>query len=208
MEFKRFAFVTHPIIALIITFILTAGAESGSQTQPGAEDDYDRLDGTGQSGKKVDVIEWEGNLEVHVYPKGSTGGLLLQVDRQNKDRPVMVIQFAFNQYEGESPLVRRYILGIPIKDGYKLYQDMSTADYDKFVITNNTLGEKSLVAKTYGTPSQKYPNGHPMLAQQQADANRKPASVPVQSGKGLVPFNPGVAPAKTVDSETGAIQFK
>ena len=46
---------------------------------------YDRLDGTGESGKKVNVIEWEGNLEIHVYPKGSVKGLAMKLDDADKD---------------------------------------------------------------------------------------------------------------------------
>lgn len=39
-----------------------------AHSEPGGEEEYDRLDGVGASGKKVDVIEWEGSLEIHVYP--------------------------------------------------------------------------------------------------------------------------------------------
>src|SRR6478672_2141360 len=70
------------------------------------DDDYDRLDGVGRSGKKVNVIEWEGNLEVHVYPGGSLKGLALKLDKRNKDKPVMVIGYRFNDNPGVQ-LIRR-----------------------------------------------------------------------------------------------------
>src|SRR5687767_7863161 len=68
--------------------------------------EYDRLDGMGPSGKRVDVIEWEGNLEVHVYPKGSLRGLALTIDRQKKDKPVMVIGYRFDNAP-KTQLIRR-----------------------------------------------------------------------------------------------------
>src|SRR5437764_543896 len=66
------------------------------------EDDgkYDVLDGKGPSGKKVDVVEWEGNLEIHVAPKGSLRGLSLKLDKKNKDKPVMVIGYRFADNKG------------------------------------------------------------------------------------------------------------
>ena len=43
---------------------------------------FDRLDGTGPSGKTVDVIEWDGNLEIHVTPKTSLKGLGAKLDER------------------------------------------------------------------------------------------------------------------------------
>src|SRR4051812_30563328 len=84
-----------------------AGMSAGEGTDSA---DYDRLDGMGSSGKKVQVIEWEGNLEIHVYPSGSLQGLSLKIDRANKERPVMVIGYRFDA--AKKPLIRRAILGI------------------------------------------------------------------------------------------------
>src|SRR5688572_15930416 len=73
------------------------------------EDDYDRLDGKGKSGKKVDVIEWEGNLEIHVYPKGSLLGLALKLDESQKGKKVMVIGYRFNNSPNDH-LIRRALV--------------------------------------------------------------------------------------------------
>src|SRR5438045_1130880 len=100
-----------------------------------ADDDYDRLDGKGASGKKVQVIEWEGNLEIHVYPAGGLAGLALKLDKRNKDRPVMVIGYRFDN-SPKQQLIRRAILGINLREGFKAFRDPSADDYDKIVISN------------------------------------------------------------------------
>ena len=48
-------------LLLILSALITGAATSYSVF---AEEIYDRLDGKGPSGKRVDVVEWEGNLEV------------------------------------------------------------------------------------------------------------------------------------------------
>jgi hypothetical protein len=136
-----------------------AGVEAAQDPDP----DYDRLDGRGASGKRVNVIEWEGNLEVHVYPAGSLSGLALKLDKNNAPK---------------KQLIRRAILGIPMHEGYHAYRDTSTGgEYDKVVVSNNGLsGEYMAAFQLDPEPTQLYPDGHPMLAQQApADSNNEAA---------------------------------
>ncbi len=144
-----------------------------------AEDKYDTLDGTGESGKTVNVIEWEGNLEIHVYPKGSLKGLALKLDRKNKDKPVMVIGYRFD-YSPKKQIIRRAILGIPLKENFYSYRDLSADDYDKVIISNNVFSaSKELVAyNTDPEPTQLYPDGHPANDEKQSEPKRAVASVP------------------------------
>ncbi len=142
------------------------------------EDKYDRLDGKGASGKTVDVIEFAGNFEIHVYPGGSTQGLSVKVDRRNKDKPVAVIAYRFNN---QAPLVRRAILSIPLSDGFLSYRDTSVTEYDKFIFSNNELAGKELVKyKLDPPPKQLYPEGHPANDVQAAAVRdeREPANSP------------------------------
>jgi hypothetical protein len=145
------------------------------------QDDYDRLDGMGASGKKVNVIEWEGNLEIHVYPGGSLKGLALKLDKKNKDKPVMVIGYRFNT-DTSQQLVRRAILGIDLQEGFKAYRDTSTgSEYDKIIISNN--GQAGLASFTLDAePSQLYPDGHPALAKKDSVEQRVPASKSAEKG--------------------------
>ncbi|MCM2279166.1 MAG: hypothetical protein NDJ89_13905 [Oligoflexia bacterium] len=147
---------------LAILFILPlASALGGATADPDA--DYDRLDGRGASGKKVDVIEWEGNLEIHVYPVGSLKGLALKLDKRNKDKPVMVIGYRFDS-DTQKQLIRRAILGIDLREGFRAYKDPMTTDYDKIVISNNGLASPLALFKLDQDPKQLYPDGHPALA--------------------------------------------
>jgi hypothetical protein len=141
------------------------------------EEDYDRLDGVGKSGKKVNVIEWEGNLEVHVYPVGSLRGLALKLDKRDKNRPVMVIGYRFDN--SDKPIIRRAILGIEMKEGFKTYRDKSADDYDKIVISNNTLSDQVAPFKLDPEPTQLYPDGHP--------ANKKPEPAKTAAAAGKAP---------------------
>lgn len=145
-------------IALGLVLLLTSfGVRAGND-----DDKYDTLDGTGESGKTVNVIEWEGNLEVHVYPKGSLKGLALKLDKRNKDKPVMVIGYRFDNAP-KKQLIRRAILGIPLKEGFKTYRDLTADDYDKVIISNNVFQpSKDIVAfNADPEPTQLYPDGHP-----------------------------------------------
>ena len=139
------------------------------------EPEYDRLDGMGKSHKKVHVIEWEGNLEIHVYPKGSLAGLALKLDKPSQDKMVMVIGYRFAD-NPKSQLIRRAILGIPIRSGFKAFKDPSEMDFDKIIISNNGLSNQVVAFQLDPEPTQLYPEGHPALVQKDGEGERKPAS--------------------------------
>jgi hypothetical protein len=159
-------FIMRKTIALaaLLCFFNLIGSAPGFAGQPPSEEDYDRMDGTGASGKKVNVIEWEGNLEIHVYPAGSLKGLALKLDKRNKDRPVMVIGYRFDN-NPKQQLIRRAILGIDLAESFKAFRDPSSgSEYDKIVISNNGLSDMAAY-KLDPAPTQLYPDGHPALAQ-------------------------------------------
>jgi len=141
------------ILALAALSFFTAYSVFAAQ-DPDA--DYDRLDGTGASHEKVQVIEWEGNLEVHVYPKGSLVGLGLKLDKRDKDKPVMVISYRF----GGTPLIRRAILGINLKEGFKTFKDPTEEEFDKIVISNDGQDSPVVAFRLDPTPTQLYPDGY------------------------------------------------
>src|SRR5262245_55727188 len=103
-------------LLLLGLFVTTLGF--GAQSQD-PEANFDRLDGKGKSQKRVDVIEWEGNLEIHVYPAGSVAGLGMKLDdASNSKDKVMVIAYRFTNNPSET-LIRRAILGIPMSKNFK-----------------------------------------------------------------------------------------
>lgn len=164
-----------------------------------AEDEdanFDRLDGTGPSGKKVNVIEWEGNLEIHVYPKGGLKGLALKLDK-TKSNPVMVIGYRF---DNEEVLIRRAVLGIDLQEGFKTYRDSSADDYDKVIITNNGLSAPLVAYNVDPEPTQLYPDGHP------ENANREIAGKRAKKGKNevrdLAKTPPTIIPQRPKKDET------
>ena len=131
-----------------------------------AEEVFDRLDGTGPSKKRVDVIEWEGNLEVHVYPKGSLQGLSAKLDDRTEGKKVMVIGYRFTP--GGRPLIRRAILGTPFTSDLKGFTDTSEKDFDKLALSNHGLSGKWKPYKLTPAPKQWYPDGD--------ERNEEPAS--------------------------------
>ena len=145
--------------------VLTLGLAGITQSFAGSSDpdpDFDRLDGRGKSRRRVDVIEWEGNLEVHVYPGGGLKGLALKLDDRDKDRKVMVLGYRFDT-QPDKQLIRRAILSIPFYPGFHVYRDpASGSEYDKILISNSTLGKPLLAYQTEAEPKQLYPDGHPM----------------------------------------------
>ena len=193
-------FSPRPSLTLLFLFLAwTAPLQAG----PPAADAYDRLDGTGESRKKVNVIEWEGNLEIHVYPAGSLKGLALKIDDRDKAKTVMVIGYRFDNAP-QKQLIRRAILGIDLKEGaYHVYRDSTAQGYDKVVITPHLLNASYLTAfKLDPPPKQLYPDGHPaLLAEQQqkdprkAEEPRRPASEDSEH-----------VPGGTVDQDTGTIK--
>lgn len=147
---------------------------------------FDRLDGTGLSKKKVDVIEWDGNLEVHVYPKGSLKGISAKIDDRTQGKKIMVVGYRF---EGmKTPLIRRAILGVPFKNNLQAFIDPTPSDYDKIAITNTPLKKPWVPYKLDPAPAQWFPDGDPRnqseeapkvpqkLTQPNVESNRAPAS--------------------------------
>lgn len=157
-------------------------------------DDYDRLDGTGASGKKVDVVEWEGNLEIHVYPSGSLAGLALKVDRRDKHKPVMVIGYRFTDNPG-AQLIRRAILGIDLKDDFRSYREPKADGYDKIVVTNSRPWDGLVAYRLDPEPTQLYPDGHPALAEAEAGDSKDRTPAQAQTGG---PDSPGADDSGTI----------
>ncbi len=152
-----------------------------------ADEIYDRLDGKGPSGKRVDVIEWDGNLEVHVYPKGGAKGLSAKLDDRDQGKNVMVLGYRFSAKD--KPLVRRAILGVPFNKNVKGFVDPTEKDFDKLAISNQDLPAPWKPYKLDPSPKQWYPDGDerndeaapeskPVLTQQtQPQEGRVPTSV-------------------------------
>lgn len=178
-----------PFRTFMIAFALLSGALTTFSVFA-YESIFDRLDGTGPSKKRVDVVEWEGNLEVHVYPKGSTSGLGAKLDERESTKKVMVIGYHF---AGKEPLVRRAILGVPFTNQIKGFVDPSEKDFDKFALSNQDLPKPWIPYKLQAAPKQWGPDGSKydetstpeqlteMRQNDQNDSNRAPASV--SSGK-------------------------
>jgi hypothetical protein len=169
---------------------------------------YDRLDGTGDSGKKVDVIEWEGNLEIHAAPLHSLKSLSAKLDNREPGKNVMVVGYRFANTP--RPLVRRAILGVPFNAKVKAYIDPTEKDYDKIALTNKTLTAPWVPYKLEASPKQWYPDGD---ERNQDDA--APADKPTL---GSIPVAPAVpsdltkgvpvqrVPASETSDDDGAIK--
>jgi hypothetical protein len=150
---------------------------------------FDRLDGKGPSGKRVDVIEWEGNLEIHVYPKGSLQGLGAKLDDREKGKKVMVI--AYRLGKKDRPLVRRAILGVPFQKNLKGFIDASAKDYDKLALSNQNLSGNWKPYRLDPAPSQWYPDG---------DERNEEAPAPFRG-----PASQSQKPAKVAPREEGSL---
>lgn len=181
------------VASFLLGFLISVYSFAGEELDPS----YDRLDGKGPSGKRVDVIEWEGNLEVHVYPAGSLKGLGLKLDKQTGKR-VMVLAYRFEDAPGKE-LIRRAILGINLKEGFKAFKDPNTDDYDKIVISNNTLANPLVAFGLDPAPKQLYPDGHGALAQSDAK-DRQPAA-----HRGARAVEEPASEIPEIDKESGAI---
>lgn len=148
--------VTSTLLFLsLLAFIPNASARMQEPKE------FDRLDGKGATSRKVDVIEWENNLEIHVYPKGSLKSLGMKVDRTDKKNPIMVIEYAFNHVA--YTLIRRAKLSLDLKDGFKAFEETSAEGYDKIMISNNTLTSGVKPYPLGPAPTQLYPDYHPSL---------------------------------------------
>jgi hypothetical protein len=186
----RYPFKFTAVLLLLSSLLAPLGTRAGTP-----DDDYDRLDGTGRSAKRVNVIEWEGNLEVHVYPAGSVHGLAMKIDDRNPNKKVMVLGFRFKNHP-EEQLIRRAILGIPLTADFQVYRDpKSGSEYDKFVITDRPARSSWVAFRRDPGPTQLYPEGHSALAegtQAPSPSARLPAS--------------DASHRSGVDEDTGAIK--
>ena len=182
--------MTFPFRFGLIVLALLSGAVASYTVF--ADEVFDRLDGTGPSHKRVDVIEWDGNLEVHVYPKGSAKGLSAKLDDRDQGKSVMVLGYRFSA--AQKPLVRRAILGVPFTKNVKGFIDTTEKVFDKFAISNQDLSGSWKPYKLDPSPKQWYPDGDerndvdsapaikPVLTQQEQpadpDMGRVPTSIP------------------------------
>lgn len=181
-------------LVLLSALILTVASVYANTETSGQDDDYDRLDGMGKSGQEVHVIEWAGNLEIHVYPHGSLEGLALKLDEKNKNKPVMVIGYRFKGNPKEQ-LIRRNVLSIKLPN-FKVFVDPREKEFDKIIISSNTLASVMKPFKLDPEPTQLYPEGHPMLAQKEEPKKDEPTRAPASKGEKMPVFN----------EETGAIK--
>ena len=214
-----------PFRALIIAFALLSGVLT-SFSVFAYESTFDRLDGTGPSKKRVDVVEWDGNLEIHVYPKSSTAGLGAKVDDREAGKKVMVIGYQFTG--SKEPIVRRAILGIPFTNQLKGYIDPSEKEFDKLALSNQELPKPWVPYKLQPAPKQWGPDGskydetstEEQLTdmknndQQDYNRNRAPASVTTpKKGKYIHPTqrlenaNPNNKPAPAEHNDGGVQEY-
>ena len=174
--------------SLVLSVLIPLAVFAGGASNPDDPDPtFDRFDGTGASGKTVNVVEWKEDdgveqLEIHVYPAGSLASLALKLEKNGKGDKVMVIGYHFAENPDKEE-VRRAIVSIPMNEGFKAWRDTTAKDYDKIVIRNQPPKGKEFLAYSFKAPKQMYPDGHPALAQpnkvadtNNQDASRKPAS--------------------------------
>lgn len=144
---------------LLSLLFATSLAIAGSAKKEPKE--FDRLDGHGLSRGKIDVISWEGNIEIHSYPKGKLAGLGFKLDLKDKNKPVLVISYRFQNVDYQ--IIRRAVDTAGLKEGFKTYRDTSADDYDKIILTNNILHDNVVAFKTDPEPTQLYPDWHEAL---------------------------------------------
>src|SRR5262245_25722027 len=106
-----------PFRAVLFAFALITGIVTSYSVF--SEDQFDRLDGNGASRKKIEVIEWEGNIEIHAFPTGGLKGLAAKLDDRVQGKKVMVLGYRFGEFGKSKPLVRRAILGVPFTTNLK-----------------------------------------------------------------------------------------
>jgi len=145
-----------PFRTIIVVFALLSGILT-SFSVFAYETVFDRLDGTGPSKKRVDAIEWDGNLEIHVYPKGSTAGIGAKLDDRDPGKKVMVVGYRFNG--SKEALVRRAILGVPFTKLVKGFIDPTEKEFDKIALTNGDMPKPWVPYKLAPAPTQWGPDG-------------------------------------------------
>lgn len=145
LNFNAFAltFLTAFTLVNKVEAVSPASKKKPLKTTQIEPKEFDRLDGKGLSHKRVDVIEWENNLEIHVYPKGSLKSLGLKVDRKKDSKSVMVIEYAFNDIP--YTIIRRAVLTLKITDSFKTFKAPTESEFDKIMISNNSLSSDSVI---------------------------------------------------------------
>ena len=203
------------VIALVSLLLSTPTSftHAGSPADPDA--DYDRLDGQGRSGKTVNVVEWEGNLEIHVYPERSLVGLAAKIDQNARGTKVMVLSYRMES-DPKLPLIRRAVLGIPLQSGFQAWKDTSAEGYDKIILSNRALKGPTLQRfPLEPEPKQLYPDGHPGLqnpdshpaAKAEPAAQEAPKAAPDRrKPAGGAKESQGFSPKDGLDPDTGAIR--
>ncbi len=178
------------LVALLVS--MSFSTANAARVQEPKE--FDRLDGKGASGKKVDVIEWEGNLEIHVYPKGGLKSLGMKIDHKSETTKdaVMVIEYAFNGVP--HTLIRRAVLSVKMPDRFFAHRDPSAKDYDKIIVSGTKLANYPTFPLAPG-PTQLYPDFHPSLEVEDAAPSKKMSGQPSKE-----------SPAKNFDRKAASEQ--
>ena len=194
------------VIALISLLLSTPAplSHAGPAVDPDA--DYDRLDGQGRSGKTVNVVEWEGNLEIHVYPERSLVGLAAKIDQNARGTQVMVLSYRLES-DPKLPLIRRAVLGIPFQSGFQAWKDTSAEGYDKIILSNRALKGPTLTRfPLEPEPKQLYPDGHPAAKAEPATQEAPKAAPDRRKPAGATKESQGFSPKDGLDPDTGAIR--
>ena len=194
-------------VTALISLLLSSPASfshAGSPVDPDA--DYDRLDGQGRSGKTVNVVEWEGNLEIHVYPERSLIGLAAKIDQNARGTQVMVLSYRMES-DPKLPLIRRAVLGIPFQSGFQAWKDTSAEGYDKIILSNRALKGPTLQRfPLEPEPKQLYPDGHPGLKAEPHSPEVPKATTDRRKPANSANDSQRVSPKDSLDPETGAIR--
>lgn len=162
--------------------------------------EYDRLDGKGPSGKRVDVIEWEQNLEIHAYPVGSIHSLSLKLIENEQKKKIMVIGYRFN-HQPQKELIRRAIVSVPLKQGFRAYRATDVDDFDKVIVSMNSLQGDVVAFRFNPQPSAEWPEGHP---NRNSPENSAPTTRAVASPSHSPTSNsPGPSPGQTSQPHRG-----
>ena len=198
VPFRVLMFVAALLTGVITSISVFAQDAGGDASQVSAVEKYDRLDGTGESGKRVDVVEWEGNLEVHIYPKGSNKGLSAKLDDRTEGKKVMVIGYRFAA--GQKPLIRRAILGVPFNAKLKAFVDPTEKEFDKLALSNQDLPKPWVPYKLDPAPKQWYPDGD----ERNFEDDAAPAVKPKLTEKTAPRTAPTAAAVRAPASDTSA----
>jgi hypothetical protein len=159
MRIKNNVFTRFQALTTLLALALFAGsAIAGAPKEP---KEFDRLDGRGPSHGKIDVIDWQGNIEIHSYPKGKLAGLGFKLDKKDKNKPVLVISYRFAGVDYK--IIRRALDTVGLKEGFKTYRDTTADDYDKIILTNNILNTDVIAFNPDPAPTQLYPDWHESL---------------------------------------------